>query len=138
MATPITVAVAASLKLLATTSVSLVLTNPLNKHNKLIPGTTYSGGVLTVLNRLQRSSNISYSVSGVELHIVRYLADSDDEAAYTLTTLLSDQDILMDESWWRTITGVHEIVESPTLETQEREGNVIRYVILLAHSIIPD
>jgi hypothetical protein len=137
MATPVGVAVATFFKILAETSASAALNNPLERRQTLTPGTVYVGGVLAIAGKVF-NSNQSYTVSAGEVHIAHNLLDPRDEAAYTSNALLLDQEIMMNPSWWREIAGVYEVISGPTVETQEREGNVIRYVVLVDYSIVPE
>ena len=74
------------------------------------------------------SSNVAWPAATITVTMHHQLSSSTNERAYTSSTMLTHQKSLMDPSWWRAISGVFEVREGPTLQSEaERVGNTISY-----------
>jgi hypothetical protein len=73
-------------------------------------------------------SNTSYQAATVTVVMHHELASPSAERTYTEGVMLTHQASLMDAAWWRAITGVYDVAEGPTLQSEaERAGNTISY-----------
>jgi len=74
------------------------------------------------------SSNIAYYAATLFVTIHHQLASATAERTYTSGAMLTHQKSLSDPAWWRAISGVFEVIEGPTLQSEaERNGNTISY-----------
>jgi len=74
------------------------------------------------------SSNVAYYAATLFVTIHHELSSASNERAYTSSAMLTQQLSLSDPAWWRAISGVFDVVEGPTLQSEaERNGNTISY-----------
>jgi hypothetical protein len=115
-------------KTLSLTSAAQAYGNPLSRNERVPVGTTYFTGVRVVAGFDRRDSNIGYTVYEFDGQMVHNLADPTDEDAYMNSTMLTDQQVLMDPDFFR-VAGVYEVISVPELTPPERTGNVIEYSV---------
>lgn len=73
-------------------------------------------------------SNTNLQAASVNVTVHHQLASATAERTYTEGAMLIDQESLMQASYWRAISGVHDVEEGPTLQSESaRVGNTISY-----------
>ena len=74
------------------------------------------------------SSNVAWEAATFTVTMHHELASPTAERTYTSGTMLTHQKSLANPAWWRAISGVYEVVEGPSLQSEaERVGNTISY-----------
>ena len=138
MATPASVATAIQTKVLANTSATAAIANPLSTLEALAAGATKMQ-TLSVTVGQDHDSNVSRVVASYDIKMLHRLSDPTDEATYLNGNALTDQAVLMVPSFFRTVTGVKEVIDGPELTkpTRDRPGNVIEYTVTVQLSIVP-
>jgi len=136
MATPAAVASAVETKVLANTSATAALANLLSKDESLAAGDTKMRRP-TVAVGMFRDSNHNFVIASIDIEMVHMLSDPTDEDTYLNGDALTDQAVLMDSEFFRTVTGVIEIIDEPELTkpTRELPGNVIEYTVTVQVAI---
>ena len=81
------------------------------------------------------NAQVTYKAATVTVAMHHELASASAERTYTEGVMLTHQNSLMSPSWWRAISGVYEVVEGPTLQSEaERVGNTISYEMAVSIS----
>lgn len=130
------VIIAAAAKVLAQTSATSGVNKPIGNDFSIPAGETYFRGV-PLCPGDEVDSNNTRQVLSYQISMIHNLSDPTNEGTYLLGDALSDQGILGAKSFWRTISGVHELLDGPEFTLPERIGNVIEYTISIQLSIDP-
>lgn len=120
---------------IAQTSVTAFITNPLRRTEKLTAGQTL-GASMPVAAGSVSDSNTNYPVGEYSIAVLHRLADPSDEETYREGAMATDQAVLMAPSFWR-VTGIKEVVEVPEMDRPERIGNIIEYTVSVQLAIVP-
>lgn len=136
MATPATVAAALATKVVANTSASAATANRESRRETIAAGAT-KAQILSVAVGQDHDSNTSRLVAEYDIKMLHLLSDATDDATYLDGNALTDQAALMVRSFYRTVSGVYEVVDGPemTKPKRPRPGNVIEYTITVQLSI---
>jgi hypothetical protein len=90
------------------------------------------------LTEVPDDANQVYESAEIVVVMVHELTTPSSERTYTKGNMLADQGNLNASSWWRAITGIHDVVEGPTRQSDaEREGNTITYSMAVSILITP-
>lgn len=136
MATVASVDTALRAAVLSATSATLAVEKPLSKMFDVPQGATYIRTLAVPIGQ-DGDSNTSRTVGHFAVTVCHKLADSLDEDAYIAGDLVTDLAALTPLSFWRGITGVYAINDSPEVALPERVGNVIEYTVTAQLSIKP-
>ncbi len=82
-------------------------------------------------------SNATYKNVGIEVLVARHLRVEEDEALYTGSEMLGDQDNLTTEATWLALTGVQGFEAEPSIAAPERDGQVITYTVEMTVQLDP-
>ena len=83
-------------------------------------------------------SNQSYDVARYRVEVLHKLSSRTAAVEETyLATSTADQKALMVLTFWRGLTGVHELIDGPALEEPERVGMVMEYNVTATVSLVP-
>lgn len=75
-------------------------------------------------------SNTVHRLASLEVQVAHWLADDDDERAYSGALRFAHQRILTDGAFWRGIAGVKDVFEGPEVDPEStRVGSVISYTV---------
>jgi len=136
MATVATVGLQGVAKVLTQTTATAAVTRPLDNKFRIPVGATYVKGLAVEVGSTGDSNN-TYVVGNYSVTVVHHLSDPEDSNTYLSGDALTDQHVLMQKSFWRTISGVHELLDGPELTLPTRVGNVIEYTVRAQVSISP-
>jgi len=86
----------------------------------------------------QEGSNVAYEAAAIEVEVSHRLTDPFNERTYTEGAMHTQQKLLVSRDFWRSLTGVFEVLEGPVTQIDvERVGNVIRWSVLVKILIVP-
>lgn len=139
MATPASIAALISTKVLANTTATAAIANPLSTLEALSAGATKAQILSVTVGQDLSNANDGRLVASYDVKMLHRLSDPTDEATYLNGNALADQAVLMVPSFFRDIAGVKEVIDGPELTkpTRDRPGNVIEYTVTVQLSIVP-
>lgn len=138
MATLASVEAALKAKLVSGLSVTATFDAPLRRRHKLTSGQTHAA-LVTISSGRDSDSNVVREVGAFVITVIHYLSDATDEAAYIAGDMISDQKELSDLAFYRTLSGVYDVLEAPEIGEPERidVSNVVEYSVAVQLIIAP-
>ncbi len=131
-----TVASAIETKVLANTTATTAVAVPVSQNFSVASGATVMRQ-LPIAAGIFRDSNTNYLVGSFDVVILHYLTNDADEDVYLTGDALTDQGVLMDPEFFRSVAGVNEVIDGPELERPVRIGNIIEYAVTVQLAVNP-
>jgi len=135
MATVASVDTALKAAVLAATSATSVVTSPLSKRFAIPAGSTYIRTLAAPIGQ-DCDSNSNFVVGNFAVTVCHALMNAADENTYITGDMVTDLAALTAYSFWRGITGVKALIDTPGVTLPERNGNVIEYTVAAQLSIV--
>jgi hypothetical protein len=136
MASVATVRTAIEAKLVSNLTVAAIVTRALSR-DEVIPAGVTRASVVPAVAGYTPDSNTNYILGNYVITIAHRLTDGTDEDTYMDGNMLSDQALLMDKDFFRTLSGIKDVVAGPEPDEVSRTGNVIEYTVTVQLLIVP-
>ncbi len=135
MATMYGVSIAAGVKYVQQTDATQGVTDSFRTFQAIPPDATYFAGHALSLGDLP-DSNVTYTLVLLHFTALHYLGPN---AWGTYGSVMNaDMVTVMARSWWRTIAGVHEVIEGPELTLPTINGNIVEWTVECQLTIDPE
>lgn len=130
MATPAEVIAAVAAKVEALTGATRLASDLRNDFEQIALGASRYQLVGIVGGFVPSSATPRVQVA-MRLTVARRLGAGEAERTYTMGAMLTNLSQLLTPDWWRTVTGVHDVVVAPAMDSDDlvRVGNVISYQV---------
>jgi hypothetical protein len=136
MASVATVRTAMEAALVAQLSVAAIVARPLSRDEAIPVGVTRAS-VVAVVGGFAPDSNTNFVLGNYVITIAHRLTDATDEDTYLDGDMLTDQTILMANSFFRGLSGVKDVEVGPDVDEVSRTGNVLEYTVTVQLLIVP-
>lgn len=119
--------------------VDLVPVDPQAPLTLLQPGEkTFQFRLWVIEEDLTLDSNIPSEVVGVEIEVHRKMLFPEDELLYAIDEMLNNQTVLVNKSRWTDLSEVASLVEGPSIERPELDGDVLSYTVSAIVEVAPN
>jgi len=136
MASVVSVNILLASKILTDTNISGVSANTHSLTDSIPAGESRAVVAPSVVGYSHPDVNVRHIVAGFSIVVGHYLNTL--ESVYTTDDMLDDLEELLDPEFYRTLSGVSDVVEEPALADEpEPVGNVIQYRVTVQVAIVP-